>query len=465
MRRSIAFATVAVLTVALSARLGAGAEHALVAAGPAQLVTQPDHFVTEFETAIDPTNPDRRAVAAIDADKPGTGFGCAVYTSTDAGRTWTVRDPLGAVPGSDVGFSGDPRIVIDKNGRMHVVCLMAIGLRMGYVYSEDFGATWSPVRLIPRIDRDPLKGLDKPALWVGDSGRVMVCAVQSVQDPNGRSRPTIGIAISDDSGETWRAFEPPAFAGYSGTCTSFASDAEGNVFMGFLSLGGPNAQLLSFGTFRTPDEGETWDRPAIVGRQMWPGGTPTGDLLNDEFGPTFNKVITFFPPIAVNRVTGTVFGAYAAASSDDTRWTLRVGRSIDGGVTYQSVTAPPAPSEICEQQMYSPTLHADSSGRVFLEFICSDRLSKSETMTREVWLTASVDDGSSWLAPVRLVHEQHEPCGPYTGSTTSQFNPCWRFYDGADYWFLTHADDGVHAYWVDYVGGTSSIRSQVYQIM
>lgn len=430
----------------------------LVAGSAVRQVSEPGHSVTEFQAVRDPINGQRLAVGAIDLDKPGSHAGCMAYLSGDGGQTWRPSNPFSALPAGDRVLSADPMLTFDHRGRLHMICLMLSDesgnpsvLRTAYIRSDDFGRSWSSPTYVPTISPD--SSPDKPAIFVAKGGRIVVCALQRVDDgasgPFGRT--TTGVALSNDDGRGWRVFEPRSLRGYAAECLALSRDGDGTLHMAFESLGGSKAAAGSLGSIASRDGGVTWGAPVIYAKNTYMVDPPEA---------------TAFPLASMSDADPNRPVVYAAGTraTADRRWQLVLSRSTDGGRTYRPLTAPKPPSDTCRIHMRNPVVHVDSRGRLALEFNCRNRLKVDEGI-REFWLTVSVDSGDTWLPPVLLSREPEPKCStPYIVGLVNQVDPCWRFPDGADYWFITSRPAGLQAFWIDNTTGTTTIRTQLFKV-
>lgn len=431
----------------------------LSAVGAVRMVSPVDHDMTEFQVARDPRDPKRLAVAAIDLEKTGAHAGCMTYLSADGGASWAESNPLMRLPGGDRALSADPMVVFDRRGRLHVVCLLPEGgtgnplqlLRTVYVRSDDLGGSWTVPRDVPTVD--PASSADKPALLVTRTGRIVVCALQGV-DGDGTpfsGRSTTAVAVSDDDAATWKVFEPPMLAGYAASCVSLSADSQDRLHMAFESLGGEKATPGTLAAVNSRDQGLTWSEPVIISKKPYLKDPPEGTAYP-------------FASMADSNPAAPAVYAAGTTATPDRRWQLTLARSADGGRSYQPLRPPAPPSAACRRHMRNPVVHVDDRGRVALEFSCRDQLRTDEGI-REAWISASTDGGRTWLPPVLLAREPAPKCAtPYVAGQVNQVDTCWRFADGADYWFLTSTPAGFHAFWTDATTGDHAIRTQVFRI-
>jgi BNR repeat-like domain len=175
-----------------------------VAATHIQNVSRAPGIQTEVAIAVDPTNARNLFAASNETLEPEI----RVYTSTDAGETWSSRrGPLFSI---DTCAWGDPSVAIGPNGRQYVaftektICTRGPDLTPYLVVASRSGPTGKWVTR--RLTRPAVKfGFDdKPALTVARDGRVYVVWSRLLR----RAYQTTVLSSSADGGKTWSPPQP-----------------------------------------------------------------------------------------------------------------------------------------------------------------------------------------------------------------------------------------------------------------
>jgi hypothetical protein len=175
-----------------------------VAATQIQNVSRAGGIQTEVAVAVDPSNPRNLFAASNETLEPEI----RVYTSTDAGKTWSSRrGPLFSI---DTCAWGDPSVAIAPNGRQYVaftektICTPGPDLMPYLVVASRSGPSGAWVTR--RLAKPAVKfGFDdKPALAVGRDGRVYVVWSRLLS----RAYQTTVLSSSADGGKTWSRPQP-----------------------------------------------------------------------------------------------------------------------------------------------------------------------------------------------------------------------------------------------------------------
>ena len=413
--------------------------------GQPVLISGQGREATEFSVAIDPENTQRIAVGAMNLSGPTTVAGCVVFVSHDAGATWRMVDPL---PITDHGKAvcADPVVSFDADGQLHLVVLDIDGLSSmittWHLRSEDGGLTWAPPVRVPTIDPpDLFTAPDKPYVIAGPDGRVVVCQVQ----PTAEDGTALGVATSDDDGDTWTAFLPHALRGWAGTCGTILQGSGSELVMMFESLLGTKADFGTIAVTRSADFGSGWAEPEVAG--FYESVTfPPEVNMQGRAGrlPIFPQV----PSTAYDPKTDTTYVAYGTAAEDKNRYELvtRVQRRRGGAFTDAPVITPP--SKTCELNMLDPFLAVNSRGMLGAVFTCRSSIYADEG-AREVWFTALPRGSRRWLEPVRIVEESAPGCPPQRQPI---FYSCQRYANDGDYWELESNGERFLLMWIEHPG-------------
>jgi hypothetical protein len=419
--------------------------------------------VVEPTVAIDPTDPRRMFLAAIDRspvnEDPAVYATNRMFRSLDAGATWA---DLGPVPHPG-GFidSGDPVAVFDRQGVLYLASLLDPPAEYRYVFvfrSLDAGLTWEEpgIAFLPSRAAGPPErctSTDKEWLSLGNapgellltqSSSGFVCALDE-DDPTGGGEvlaiESTGITLtrSTDGGKTWSA-PSQVWEGYAlGSQPRIAPDgtlhvafwaASDTTTNGCVSAVGAILVRASAGPFSSivvatsADGGATWTHHVQsscvfeFASEVKPGVFAGGDQL---------------PAFARDPATGGLLVVYPTFRREEQRFTLEAIRSADEGATWsEPVEVTPAPVEA-----HLPALHA-ADGVARLLYVSNHEEGHGNT-----WVTESRDGGATWSPPVRV------------SSAPQDLEPDP---DIGDYNFIDAAAGRIVAAWADAREGPASIR-------
>ncbi|HUR62357.1 MAG TPA: sialidase family protein [Candidatus Thermoplasmatota archaeon] len=439
--------------------------------GDAVPVSVAGHRTSEFTVARDPSNTTRLLAAGMDWDSPDATVQCTAFVSQDGGRSWKA---VAALPGhASTREDTDPWVAVDAAGRSYLTCTEAgVGLLLGE--STDGGLTWSEARPVPT------GGIPaKDAIGAFGDGDLYLCFQQG----------KLQIMHSADRGATWQQF---GFKDVIAGCNGVVQGPEGNVYVmwqggGAIEADRPQPPPPAVGVATTKDHGASWSTTTI---SQDLGTAPP----NMQGAPQAAA-----PSIAASPITGTVFvagqryqnaevaGPVATGSTADTV----LVRSRDAAATFAPLQLPRFPSEACADcNQVHPTLAVDDAGRLVLQVT----LSTADSLHKEVWVTASADEGDSWLTPLLLATTDMDssfaspgnflpdPAGvaqdaqdiasdPASAPSAAQAratNLSWAVThrDGGEYFGITTAGDTVVDLWVQHgPDGRNTITSRLVRIL
>lgn len=341
----------------------------LVMVSDAALVSAPGHRMAEFMVTSNPNDPDHLALGVMDYDSGSGGLACLVYVSHDGGRSWSLSQK---VPGLDrAHLQFDQWVSFDRDGVLHYICLDTAGNGQQaletwpyYSYSEDGGHTWQPAVLIPRPG-----SIDKSALVAASDGRVYAAFSGYV-------------ARTDDRGASWL---PLVQTGAGSNPNGFVEDSQGTVYLWVRSS---DTGRVAY----THDGGDSWNHTDVGPFEIPPG-------FNDQNRWVEQRPWTTLPTITINPVNDHLFVAQQSWNVDTDLYETTVYRSADRGRTFQSVSDPGFVSPTCSPcHTAKPSVHVDIDGRLGLSVQMLDHGGHR----KEVWFTASPDEGATWVDPVLL---------------------------------------------------------------
>lgn len=423
--------------------------------GSVVTVSEPGHRMTEFMVAANPVDDDHLVLSAMDLDDDSGAVACRNFVSYDGGDTWRLSEPA---PGLDVPKARfDPWVAIDSGGVVHHTCLMLQESQvLWYAASPDGGATWS--KAVPTA-LSPSGGADKEAISVVSNDTLVLCGAAG----------GLRVIMSHDGGASWSDSKHIGDGG----CNGVLEGPDGDLHMLYHAHVSDGFEgLLETGLVSSSDGGLTWDNPVRVSLYR-----QSDEIVNPE-----SWVGTF----AVNPMSGNIMVATQEWHDEQEQYRIHLWRSGDGS-NFTALTTPSMASDSCagcHETMPVPT--ADSEGRIGLQYT----LTNPGGTHREVWFTATEDDGLSWMTAVQLsktdgLESYLDPrawtpadASPVSGaveaasdgpdgvsdfalaqSSTALRNDWIRW--GGDYWGTVATDDGFQAFWIDFSeNGVTQIYTQ-----
>ena len=367
----------------------------------------------EPSLAVNPANPDH-LVAVWQQDRWSNegSDGLVAAASHDGGVTWTAPSPVplslcggGAGRGGGYERASDPWVSFSADGGVVHQIGVSFDVSTGTgsqailaTRSSDGGLTWSdPVALATVASLD--LGLDKPTLAADPAAPSRVYAVWDLvtgltaPDPSVMTGPA-WFSRSTDAGASWTApailYDPGADAQtISSQIVVLPGGALLNVLVRITSASAPTP-LEEVVALRSPDLGDTWTAPVLVGTLLARGASDpkTGHPIRA------GEVVPF---AAVDPATGAVHVVWEDARfSGGVRDGIALSTSTDGGLTW---SAPPtqvngAPAV----QAFRPAVAVGSSGAIavtYYDFRNDIPADAAHTWTT-FWLSTSTDGGATW---------------------------------------------------------------------
>ncbi len=420
------------------------------------------HFPTnkqnEPSIAVNPVDTNRLIAGANDEQEqpacgPGSVRGAAapandcsffpdvgtsgVYTSADAGVTWTNRGLLPGFSGSGGSLvsDGDPVIVFGPrlaNGvfaygrrggaRAYYASLAsyASGQAKGnqapelltVSASEDSGATWS--NPVVAADGHGIRFNDKEAIWVDDNpaspffGRVYLSWTQ-FRDVRGCAEPVM-LVYSTDAGRTWSNPDQLSVAqncakgGRQGSAVRTGLDGAVYVVWEDSDNAGPK-QVVAVSS----DGGRSFSHAADIGRV-----TDIGDPI-----PGANFRTDSFPSLAVDQASGALYVAWAQRTGASAQ--IVVYSSPAGGGTWRQAGGALSAGGYA----FFQGLDVASNGRVDLAWqeqrAASPATYGTGNATIDAFYSGSRDGGAHWTAPVRVSSVSSDPAASSQNNLARQF--------------------------------------------
>ena len=448
--RLLATVLVATSTVAF----GESAAQVRIAVGPNVLVSR-DGDVSHVESAVaaNPSDSLNLVATAITFTLPQGGYVNKTYATFDGGFSWyDARLP----EDRDLG-SIDPKVAFTPRGTA-----LQVGLVQGMsVYrSEDGGRSWlAPARLG--------RGYDRVAIAVDrstgpTSGQIYVTG-------NLDAGPRLHRSVDD--GRTFDA--PVTLPGIVVTDVLVLSD--GTVLVPLYT--GPDLRLpenrgsamASYGTVVSTDAGATFGALRSGFEQQRYSADSTlrrrraGSIVGDN-------TATFAADVRSARFRDRIYAAFP-----DMRWTrgkprIAVVWSSDGGTTWSAPTMVDASAPASASQ-FLPAIAVNDSGVVAVMWL--DTRASAADDAYDVFVSASVDGGETFLPAARVSSATSRPAGPgnmrpglgrlrVAGDTLIMdfLSGYSRWRDVGDYIGLTTDAKGLfHPVWPDSRNGTFQLQT------
>jgi hypothetical protein len=422
--------------------------------------------MSEFTATLDPSDPLRVLVGALDYDHDQGPPGCVTFWSNDGGRSWTPGRPSPRLNAQRLGL--DPWVSIDVDGVGHLLCMENgesivhhPNALLVHTTTTDQGKTWKDPVYVP--GRTPRHTVDKPAMASSPQGDTMVCVVNADWDDVERTGNVAFVFIrSADGGTSWDA-PVPVKEGLL-VCNGIFEEQDGTIHLNYFSIGETSYPV---GIATTMDRGATWRDTPIVNAPLPPDFAPHGRFVATY--PYFSA-----PSAGLDPTTGALVMGVQAWSASRSVWEILLFRSTNGGATFEQAPEPPTSSTTCAAcHAVHPTLAYDQAGRLGLEYM----LAATYGLTKEIWFTASSDDGTTWAEPVRLHRTEADESyvsprtwlpnarqptsaamelvgrptealpianGMVFGEVTASVHHRW----GGDYWGIAGLEDGFVALWI-----------------
>ena len=363
--------------------------------GAVQGASRPVTDFSEVHLAVSPVDPDHLIGSSkFFYDGANYRFYTGVFESLDGGATWAQEQPLGLELYS---LTSDPVNTFDHlgNGYFTLLTRGPTGLDM---LKKPRGKPWEGPVVVDRstvTDKQWIVG-DQD---LNETSRFPGRLYMSWTDVSSPSR--ILVAHSADGNKTWSAPQELASGNLQGSQVAVGPDGTVYVLYGQDIFGSAVAGALMI--TRSADGGLTWTKPVQA--------VDTVSIPNHLDEESDFRTPATLPAFAVSPRGGTLVAAWADARSGDADILLSVSR--DGGQTWspsRRVNDDPLANGIDQIQ---PQLAAGPDGRLVvawldrrnycpdLRFIPREHVGK-EDFCLDVYLSRSVDDGSSWTPNLRV---------------------------------------------------------------
>jgi hypothetical protein len=398
---------------------------ARIVAGPEVLVSRDEHFAhVETMLAVNPTDP--RYLLASCSIRPEDKEGeiqsrTRAYVSRDAGNTWKAS-PL---PEEELW---DPVVGFTPRGSALLVALRP-AKQLWLFRSEDGGDTWK--------DRTELAYADNPMVavdWTRGERRGLIYVSGRREGPSGQDdADPLVVQGSADEGRTFAATvvveKPKAVRGF-----DLRVLQDGTLFVPFKTLTEEGDEQIACA--RSSDGGRTFSPPFPIATRRF----ETRGRYADHAPPAF---------AAGPRGGGERLYAVYNLCRGDANARLVLRHFDDGGRTWDEATdiARGVADEVTHG---AANVSVNGSGVVGISWLQrsigptppqkqGDHVVVNFNETYDVFFSASLDGGETFLAPVRITSRSSKPQGRVL-----------RFWPGHDYILTAAASDGTfHLLWPD----------------
>jgi hypothetical protein len=385
--------------------IAAATQTAAIDVGEERLVTvgDLDAPIVEPHLSINPKNPDNLIAAAMVSRTDGS-YRVIGLSSQDAGRTWDNQD-FGVREGGDAWTAFLP------DGTAVVAFLAGPDAELQVFRSSDGGRRWSGKPVVVA------QGQDHPTLLVDRNGSLYTISSGSARGASGKTtRNAIVVARSTDGGVT---FAKPV-----------------RVVASNLSYEAHNPALLADGTLLIPfgDHRRPGSRRRLETPRDWL-------LVSTDQGKTFSEPMLISESCDGRGVWSSlaVFRdrIYHVCSAEEFNG-IQLRSSEDRGETWSQPIRVDRPGDIAVQTR-TPAIAVNSDGVVAVAWYDArnDRSTiKGNFRCQEVFVSASLDGGTTFLPEVKVSTKPTCPAGPRNVATAL------RFPAGGEYMGLAAASDG-----------------------
>lgn len=458
MFRSIRFYR-AVLPVAFAALLLPGAraaqsDKAVISVGPNIHIStrQPTLPHVEPHVAVNPTDPMNLVAASMvvsNLEDPFEGIRCYTFASFDGGQSWVATDLTDKINTKlfSRNFCGDVWVAFGAGGAVYLSAL--IDRRKdeprtnNLVFrSPDGGKTWLDPSYVPAGKGGPYDQGDILVDTTGGrfSGRVYFSAVHGYTLEGGSTWESISVSRSEDGGQTFSDPVPAQLGNLATNELNMVTLSEGTL-------------VVSYSDYRTWQGGEI-SSYRLEGHRLWIVKSGDGGLTFSP--PLFVAEVKYrqIPKIAVDNQSSAfrdrLYAVWANWNGTDYRTDgVHFTYSPDRGKMWiKPVTIDRSPRE--DGARSTAAIAVNKNGVVGVAWY--DRRNDPENKCQDIYFTASLDGGESFLEPVKVSSEISCPDTPGNGAAAGRW-PMGGEYSG----LAASADGKFHAVWVD-------ARSGVYQL-
>jgi BNR repeat-like domain len=386
--------------------------------------------LVEPSLAINPKDPNNILAGAMVAKPDGT-YAVAAFASFDGGQTWRRHDFAG-------GDSGDVWVAFLNDGAAVLCTLVGERSELQIFRSTDGGRTW------PAKATSIGFGHDHPTLIVDRRSTQVVqlyaVSAGSRRNSSGRPRSSINVARSTDGGLT---FQNPT-----------------QVVVSNLSYEAHNPAVMSDGTLLVPfaDHRRPGNRRRLERQRDWM-------IVSTDSGKTFSEPLLIsescngaggWSSLAVNTTGAEMRDRIYHVCSGQQFDGIQVRYSDDRGETWSEVIRVDRPGNVTPYTR-TPAIAVNREGVVGVAWYDGRNdpsTIKGNFRCHEIYFTASLDGGRTFLPEVRVSTEKSCPAEPKNVATAL------RFPAGGEYMGLDSAPDGsFQLLWSDARSGVYQLRT------
>jgi hypothetical protein len=377
-------------------------------ASDSEVVPQGPQRRVEPSVAVDPRDPRRVLVGAIDGNRPRAGD--AAYLSTDGGRTF---ESLFFVPhGGGSVRETDPSVAFDRRGRA-LYAYPALGEPLVesagglyVIHSRPGARDWDlrPVAVARnRIREDGTCIFHDRSYVTADAWRDFVYVTwqklwESGEDCGTIDKEHIMVVRSRDGGRT---FSKPTRVSRPGSRANFVASPgvapNGDLFVVYKNDDSdstcPQTEDVAMTVARSSDRGRTFTHRVVSTTCDIPGTTP-GAAYRQGGGPV----------LAIDPQDGTIVVVWAAYAQPGQ--VIELWRSHDQGRTWTAGRTIGDPTTVHQ----FPWIAFGPDGRLYLVSIQAH-----PGGTFDVYLRVSTDEGSSWSEEMRVTSASSFPGNHFVG--------------------------------------------------
>lgn len=433
--------------------------------GPNILVSRDGDFPhVELMVAANPTNPKNLLGTAITYSRPEGGTMNKTYASTDGGYTWTDA----TVPEQVEIGGADPQVAFGPRGTAYFVSL-AHSRGLDFYRSEDGGKSWQkPINLGRGYDHEQIVVDQTTGKY---AGRVYITSETLKIPPENKNdrKSTLKLLRSDDDGRTFLA--PVDVASRQGKGLAAENPlvlSDGTLFIPMMEYPNPAVDLITptrtFYFASSSDGGVSFSPMTKIQDQYFGGYAELRKRqLSDQFDWDVDAV--YAVDAHSEKYRDRLFIAWNDRRTGSNR--ILFSYSSDRGKSWSNprMISPEVPPEFAQ---YQPMIAVNKEGSIGIMWFDTRGTNREQY---NLYFTASVNGGESFLPARRVSSESSTPNGPgnlrptplATSSTeksvSSQFLTGFsRFRHGGDYMGMTVDKRGFfHPFWADSRSGTFQV--------
>ena len=391
----------------------------------------PDLPLVEPHLAVNPKDPNNMVAGAM-VSKPDGTYGISAFSSFDGGRTWKSRE-------FKVGDGADVWVAFLPDGTAVLSTLATERSELQVFRSTDGGRTW------PEKFSTLGFGHDHPTLVVDRHSKQYAGSLYAVSSLGrrgsaGQPRSSVHVARSADGGVT---FLEPAHV----VVSNLRYEAQNPAVMADGTL------LVPFADYRPPNTRRRLERPRDWLVTSADGGKTFSDpLFISETCSGAGGWSSLAADTSAGQFRDRVYHACPSRQFDG----VQVRHSDDRGETWSDPVRVDRPGNVTPYAR-TPVISVNGQGVVGVAWYDGrndPNIVKGNFRCHEIYFTASLDGGKTFLPEVKISTQRSCPAEPRNVATAL------RFPAGGEYMGLDAAPDGVfHLLWADARSGVYQLRA------